>query len=113
MGRARPVPPSQSRRGNTTPAATAGRLTTCRPLPIHTPALRSTTRTAKIAAGLLTAELSVSTPIVAGVFALAGNAASQDGGETFWEKKHENPNDLNPVLRGSDGYCSPIYLCTD
>ena len=56
---------------------------------------------------------SVSTPIVAGVFALAGNAASQDGGETFWEKKHENPNDLNPVLRGSDGYCSPIYLCTD
>lgn len=56
---------------------------------------------------------SVSTPLIAGVFALAGNAASQHGGETFWEKKHENPDDLNPVLLGSDGYCSPRYLCTD
>jgi subtilase family serine protease len=56
---------------------------------------------------------SVATALIAGIFALAGNVASQNGGETFWEKKHENPDDLNPVLRGSDGYCSPRYLCTD
>lgn len=56
---------------------------------------------------------SVATPLIAGVFALAGNATSQNGGQTFWEKKHENPDDLNPVLRGSNGYCSPTYLCID
>ena len=56
---------------------------------------------------------SVGTPLLAGVFALAGNAASQNGGKTFWETKHQRPDDLNPVLRGSNGYCSPTYLCVD
>ena len=32
---------------------------------------------------------SVASPFNAGIFALAGNATSQDGGETFWKpKKH-------------------------
>lgn len=56
---------------------------------------------------------SVSSPLLAGVFALAGNASSQDGGRTFWEKQHRTTGDLNSVLRGSDGHCSPTYLCTD
>ena len=58
---------------------------------------------------------SVASPIVAGVFALAGNATKQDGGKIFWtlsKKKQEGlhvissgSNDCPPRLRGS-------YLCT-
>ena len=42
----------------------------------------------------------VSTPLLAGVFGLAGNASKQDGGRTFWEKKHRK--DLYNVC-GSSG----------
>ena len=56
---------------------------------------------------------SAATPLIAGIFALAGNASSQNAGRAFWEKRHQNPSDLNPVLHGSDGHCSPTYLCTD
>jgi subtilase family serine protease len=31
---------------------------------------------------------SVSTPLLAGMFALAGNASHQDGGRTFWQLRH-------------------------
>jgi subtilase family serine protease len=31
---------------------------------------------------------SVSSPLCAGIFALAGNATKQDGGRTFWQAKH-------------------------
>jgi subtilase family serine protease len=31
---------------------------------------------------------SVGTPLLSGVFGLAGNATKQDGGETFWETSH-------------------------
>jgi subtilase family serine protease len=31
---------------------------------------------------------SISAPLLAGIFGLAGNASSQDGGRTFWEKRH-------------------------
>jgi subtilase family serine protease len=56
---------------------------------------------------------SVASPLIAGIFGLAGNATSQNGGRTFWEKRHQNLDDLNPVLRGSNGHCSPTYFCTD
>ncbi len=56
---------------------------------------------------------SAATPLIAGIFALAGNASSQNAGRAFWEKRHQNPSDLNPVLHGSDGHCRPTYLCTD
>jgi subtilase family serine protease len=62
---------------------------------------------------LIAGGTSIGTPLLAGVFALAGNATSQSGGETFWQKHHEGRNDLNPVLRGSNGHCSPTYLCID
>lgn len=62
---------------------------------------------------LLGGGTSTSTALVAGIFALAGNASSQDGGRTFWQKKHQNPSELYPVTKGADGVCSPSYLCTD
>ena len=52
---------------------------------------------------------SVSSPFLAGVFGLAGNATKQNGGKTFWEKKHES--DLYDVTSGSNGHCSVQYLC--
>jgi subtilase family serine protease len=42
---------------------------------------------------------SVSAPLLAGVFGLAGNAAHQKGGRTFWESKHDK--DLYDVCAGS------------
>jgi Subtilase family len=42
---------------------------------------------------------SVSTPLLAGVFGLAGNATHQKGGRTFWESKHRK--DLYDVCAGS------------
>jgi subtilase family serine protease len=55
---------------------------------------------------------SVSSPFLAGVFGLAGNASSQTGGKTFWSRKHQGGNDLFAITSGSDGNCSPRYLCT-
>lgn len=59
---------------------------------------------------------SVASPIIAGVFALAGNAAKQDGGKTFWtltDKKRQE--DLHVISSGTDD-CPPhlqgSYLCT-
>ena len=46
---------------------------------------------------------SIAAPIVAGAFALAGNAAKQDGGKTFWtltEKKRQE--DLHVISSGND-----------
>ncbi|MGA8099341.1 MAG: S8 family serine peptidase [Candidatus Cybelea sp.] len=56
---------------------------------------------------------SLSSPLIAGVFALAGNATKQDGGQTFWEKNHEGTGDLYRITRGDNGSCSPNYYCTD
>ncbi|MGA8534084.1 MAG: S8 family serine peptidase [Candidatus Tumulicola sp.] len=58
---------------------------------------------------------SVATPIIAGVFALAGNAAKQNGGKTFWtlgEKKRQE--DLHVISSGSNGCPRGLegsYLC--
>ena len=58
---------------------------------------------------------SVSSPLLAGIFGLAGNASGQDGGKTFWQREHERKSDLFPVTMGSDtpygSTCSPLYLC--
>ena len=58
---------------------------------------------------------SAATPIIAGVFALAGNATKQDGGKTFWtltDKKRQE--DLHVISSGTNG-CPPrlrgSYLC--
>jgi subtilase family serine protease len=54
----------------------------------------------------------VATAFVAGIFGLAGNAAAQDGGQTFWVPA--NQAYLNAVSTGNDGSCATPwpYLCT-
>jgi subtilase family serine protease len=51
---------------------------------------------------------SVATPILAGVYALAGNA----GQITAAQSLYANPGDLNDVTSGSNGSCTPAYICT-
>jgi len=50
---------------------------------------------------------SVATPLVAGMFALAGNATKQDGGKTFWETAHQT--DLYDVCGSSCLYKTYSY----
>lgn len=52
---------------------------------------------------------SVSTPIVASLFALSGNTASPDAAQKFWKSQG---SDLYDTIAGSDGACFPFYLCT-
>jgi subtilase family serine protease len=55
---------------------------------------------------------SVAGPITAGVFALAGNATSQNAAEYFWTKAdHQRLNDLHRIKSGNDGSCDNEYLC--
>jgi subtilase family serine protease len=56
---------------------------------------------------------SAASPFLSGVFGLAGDAMSQHGGETFWQKSHEGSNDLNHITAGENGVCDPAYLCKD
>jgi subtilase family serine protease len=51
---------------------------------------------------------SVSSPIIASVYALAGNAASV----TYGSYPYAHTRRLNDVKSGSNGTCSPAYLCT-
>jgi subtilase family serine protease len=53
---------------------------------------------------------SVSSPLLAGIFGLRGNATSQSGGRTFWVPAHQVH--LYPILSGNDGSCGGSYLCT-
>lgn len=51
---------------------------------------------------------SVATPIVAGVYALAGNAGTLDAAQSLYAKNAP----LFDVTSGSDGECHRTYLCT-
>ena len=51
---------------------------------------------------------SVSAPIIAGVYALAGNAASV----TYGSSPYSHPSSLFDVTTGSNGSCGSSYLCT-
>ncbi|MFY9718726.1 MAG: hypothetical protein WAK16_03695 [Candidatus Cybelea sp.] len=53
---------------------------------------------------------SVGSPLNASVFALAGNASERNAAQSFYETK--NQKYLNDVTTGSNGTCSPAYLCT-
>lgn len=50
---------------------------------------------------------SASAPIIAGIFALAGNAAHVNSAYLYSHRAA-----LNPVLSGSNGICTPDYLCS-
>jgi subtilase family serine protease len=57
---------------------------------------------------------SISSPLTAGMVALAGNSTKQDGGENLWKlSKKELKKDLYYIKTGSDGSCGGEYLCTD
>jgi subtilase family serine protease len=52
---------------------------------------------------------SVAAPIIASVYALAGNAASIDNNFPY---THDSAATMNDVTAGSNGSCSPSQLCT-
>lgn len=51
---------------------------------------------------------SVAAPLVAGVYALAGNSGSLNAGSS----PYSNPGSLFDVVSGSNGSCGGSYLCT-
>lgn len=51
---------------------------------------------------------SVASPVIASVYALAGNAASV----TYGSYPYSNASSLNDVTSGSNGSCGGTYLCT-
>ena len=53
---------------------------------------------------------SVSTPVISGVYGLAGNEGTMNYGQRLYKKKHLS--DLWDVVSGSNGTCNPTYLCT-
>jgi Subtilase family len=56
---------------------------------------------------------SIPTPLVAGIYGLAGNASSQHAGKRLWTlTKRERNKDLHVISHGSDGACGGSYLCT-
>ncbi len=52
---------------------------------------------------------SVASPIIASVYALAGNASSINNNYPY---THDSASTLNDVTSGSNGSCSPSQLCT-
>ncbi|HEY2475957.1 MAG TPA: S8 family serine peptidase [Candidatus Cybelea sp.] len=50
---------------------------------------------------------SVSTPLLAGIFGLAGNATEQDGGRTFWQPGHDKY--LYAITKGGGSGCVFLY----
>ena len=53
---------------------------------------------------------SVGSPLNAAVFALAGNASQLNAAQAFYQT--ENQQYLYDITSGSNGTCSPAYLCT-
>lgn len=51
---------------------------------------------------------SVSSPLIAAAYALAGNESTLSGGQSLYAKA----SSLYDVTGGNDGRCSPQYLCT-
>jgi hypothetical protein len=55
---------------------------------------------------------SVSSPLVAGIYGLAGNASSQHAGKNFWTlTTAQRKRYLHTISEGSDGRCHGSYLC--
>ncbi len=52
---------------------------------------------------------SASSPIVASIYALAGNARTLDGAQRLWEDL--DTSSINDVTSGSNGSCSITYIC--
>ena len=62
---------------------------------------------------MTTGGTSASSPLVAGIYGLAGDASSQHGGKKLWTlTKQKRKQDLHFIGVGSDGDCGGSYLCT-
>jgi subtilase family serine protease len=56
---------------------------------------------------------SVASPLMGGIYALAGNASSQNAAQKIWKlKKKARKKELHDITSGSDGSCGGSYLCT-
>lgn len=56
---------------------------------------------------------SVASPMIGGVFGLAGNASTRIDAKQFWSQtKKKYHHDLHDITTGSNGSCTPKYLCT-
>lgn len=56
---------------------------------------------------------SVSAPLVAGIYGLAGNASKQNAGQRLWTlTKRQRSLWLNEITSGNNGLCGGSYLCT-
>jgi subtilase family serine protease len=53
---------------------------------------------------------SVATPLIGGVYGLAGNAPMSHAGRKLWLLKHRSSR-LNAITTGSNGSCGGSYLC--
>ncbi len=101
--RAAPVT-SRSLPGRRTPAVPSGRSSTSRPTPIPIPGPRSTRRYGS-SGWLQVGGTSLSSPLIAAVYALSGNTSNGSA-------PYGNAGALHDVTSGSNGTCSPAYLCT-
>jgi subtilase family serine protease len=56
---------------------------------------------------------SAASPLIGGVYALAGNASSQNAAQNLWKlKKKKRKKELYDITTGSNGSCGGSYLCT-
>lgn len=56
---------------------------------------------------------SAASPLLAGVYGLAGNASTQTTGKKFWTMRAtRRAHDLRTISFGSNGSCGGSYLCT-
>jgi subtilase family serine protease len=56
---------------------------------------------------------SVSSPMIGGVYGLAGNASSQNAAQNLWKlKKKVRKHALHDITTGHNGSCGGSYLCT-
>ena len=100
---------SRSRRGSTTPPAAGAPSRTSRPTPTRRAARRSTTRRPTRARGWFrVGGTSLAAPLVAAVYALAGNGSSTSYGSF----PYAHTSSLFDVTSGSNGSCGGSYLCT-
>ncbi len=56
---------------------------------------------------------SVSSPMIGGIYGLAGNASSQNAAQGLWKlNKKKHKKELHDITSGSNGTCGGSYLCT-
>ena len=101
-------PSSPSRRSRQDPAARTGRSPTCRRWPTRPPASRSTTRT-RARGWQVYGGTSASAPIIASVYALAGDPGGRLEPNSFPYEKTRRPQRRDSGSNGSCGPAVPVH----